>query len=309
MEQKFRIGISLSGFNTDGDLLLVLEKHGYEVINPAIKLRSAYDIAQMFSECEVIIAGTEPLHELVSNSKHLKLILRAGIGTDNIPIDICLQRNIKWVTCESEIVDSVANYVLSQVLNISMGIYQNMINLNNSWRNSMGKGIQNTSIGIIGFGRIGGSVGLKLSHFKFQDIGAYDVSQIGFLVSKENLKIRQVDLDECLANFNILTLHVPLNHSTKNLISYDQFKKMNSDTWIINTSRGEVINEEALIQALENKMIAGAILDVFATEPYKGKLTDLPNAILTPHIATFNLSTRTEVERNLVNIAVDFINS
>ena len=309
MEQKYRIGVSLSGFNPNGDLLLMLEKHGYEVKNPAIKLRNAYDIAEMFSECEVIIAGTEPLHELVSTSKHLKLILRAGIGTDNIPIDICLQRNIKWITCESEIVDSVANYVLSQVLNISMGVYQNLLNLNNSWRNSMGKGIQDTSIGLIGFGRIGSSVGSKLSHFKFRDIGAYDVSQNGFLVSKENLKIRQVDLDTCLTNFNILSLHVPLNDSTRNIIGYDQFKKMNSDTWIINTSRGEVINEEDLIQALKNKMIAGAVLDVFETEPYKGKLTDCPNAILTPHIATFNLSTRTAVERHLVNIAVDFINT
>ena len=304
-----KIGVSLEGFDPDGILTIILENNGYEVWNPKTKTKDSKQISKLFRDCDVIISGTEPLSYLVEDSTRLKLILRAGIGIDNIPTDVCELKQIKWFICELPIVESVSNYVLGQILNISSGVYQNFLCEQNSWRNSMGLGIQETSVGGIGFGRIGKSVVKKISNFGFQGIGVHDSIYDYNSAELTELNFKPIDFKNCLSNYDIITLHTPLNSSTRNLISFEELKLMKNSAWIINTSRGGVVDEDALFDALISNSIEGAVLDVFSAEPYTGKLLNLPNVILTPHIATFNLSTRRTVERQLIDKAVEFIDS
>ena len=310
MNKPLRIGISLAGFDFSGDLSALLIKNGYSLVIPEQPLKNAKDISSFFNNCEVIIAGSEPLHQLVVSSENLKLILRAGVGIDNFPPLLCESKGISWILSESQVIDSVTNYVLGNVLSITSGIHQNRIIAHPTWRNVMPKGVSESTIGIIGFGRIGSSLLNKLLQFPFAKFMIHDVSKIVLeeLFNLEQIdRIEQVDLETCLSQSDIVSLHIPLNSSTKNLLNDSNLSLMRQDSWLINTSRGEIVDESSLYEILKNQQLGGAVLDVFLEEPYTGPLIHLRNAILTPHIGTYNLHTRIEMETFLVDKALDYI--
>ena len=174
----------------------------------------------------------------------------------------------------------------------------------------MPKGICKSTIGIIGFGRIGSSLLNKLLQFPFAQFKIHDVSKIvleEYYNPEQIGRIEQVDLESCLSQSDIVSLHIPLNSSTKNLLNESNLSFMRKDSWLINTSRGGIIDEIALYEILEQHRLGGAVLDVFLEEPYTGPLIHLKNAVLTPHIGTYNLHTRIEMETFLVAKALDYI--
>lgn len=310
MTKHLRIGISLSGFDLNGDLSALLLDNGYSLVIPEQVLKNAQDIATFFNKCDVVIAGSEPLHQLVACSENLKLILRAGVGIDNFSPALCESKGISWVLAESQVIDSVSNFVLGNILNITSGVHQNRIMTNSTWRNVMPKGICKSTIGIIGFGRIGSSLLNKLLQFPFAQFKIHDVSKIvleEYYNPEQIGRIEQVDLESCLSQSDIVSLHIPLNSSTKNLLNESNLSFMRKDSWLINTSRGGIIDEIALYEILEQHRLGGAVLDVFLEEPYTGPLIHLKNAVLTPHIGTYNLHTRIEMETFLVAKALDYI--
>jgi D-3-phosphoglycerate dehydrogenase len=310
MNKPLRIGISLAGFDLSGGLSALLINNGYSLVVPEQPLKNANDIANFFDKCEVIIAGSESLHQLVASSENLKLILRAGVGIDNFPPTLCESKGISWVLTESQVIDSVSNYVLGNILSITSGVHQNRIMTHPSWRNVMPKGICKSTIGIIGFGRIGSSLLNKLLQFPFAQFKIHDVSKIVFEEHynfEQISRIEQVDLETCLSQSDIVSLHVPLNSSTKNLLNYSNLSLMRHDSWLINTSRGEIVDESSVYEILKHQRLGGAVLDVFLEEPYTGPLIHLKNAILTPHIGTYNLHTRIEMETFLVDKALEYI--
>lgn len=310
MSKRLRIGISLAGFDFGGQLSALLVKSGYTLVVPELPLKNAHDIAHFFGNCEVIIAGSEPLHRLVESSENLKLILRAGVGTDNFSPSLCDSKGISWTLAESQVAESVSDYVLGNILNITSGVHQNRIMSRPSWRNVMPKGICESTIGIIGLGRIGSLLLGKLLEFPFANFKVHDVSK--FILesnyTREQInRIEMVDLESCLSNSDIVSVHIPLNDSTKNLFGPSNLSLMRQDSWLINTSRGEIIDEQALYEILKKQQIGGAVLDVFVQEPYSGPLIQLENAILTPHIGTYNIHTRKKMESFLVKEAIEYI--
>jgi len=310
MKKRLRIGVSLAGFDFSGNLSALLTNNGYSLVTPEQPLKNAMDIANFFDKCDVIIAGSEPLHQLVTSSENLKLILRAGVGIDNFPPALCESKGISWILADSQVIDSVTNYVLANILSITSGLHQNRIMTQPTWRKVMPKGISESTIGIIGFGRIGSSLLNRLLQFPFAQFKIHDVSKI-ILEERFNLKqigrIEQVDLETCLSQSDIVSLHIPLNSSTKNLLNDSNLSLMRQDSWLINTSRGEIVDESSLYEILKHQRLGGAVLDVFLEEPYTGPLIHLKNAVLTPHIGTYNLHTRIEMERFLVDKALDYI--
>ena len=310
MTKHLRIGISLAGFDLSGDLSALLINNGYSLVVPEQPLKNAKDIASVFDKCEVIIAGSEPLHQLVASSESLKLILRAGVGTDNFSPSLCDSKGISWVLAESQVVDSVSNYVLGNILNITSGVHQNRIMTRPSWRNVMPKGICESTIGIIGLGRIGSLLLSKLLQFPFANFKIHDISEMvleDYYTREQLNRIERVDLESCLTQSDIVSLHIPLNESTKNLLGYSNLSLMRQDSWLINTSRGEIVDECALYEILKQRRLGGAVLDVFLEEPYSGPLIHLENAVLTPHIGTYNLHTRMKMESFLVSEALHYI--
>ena len=169
----------------------------------------------------------------------------------------------------------------------------------------IGSDVHGKTLGIIGLGRIGAAVAKRAKGFDM-DLIYYDVSRREGL--EEKLGIVYKSLDEVLSESDLVTIHVPLTEQTHHLIGQREFSMMKRTAYLINTSRGPVINEEALCEALKERVIAGAALDVFEQEPIdpESPLLGLDNIVVTPHIASASVETRTRMAvvaaENLVSV-------
>lgn len=220
---------------------------------------------------------------------NIKYILRAGVGLDNIDLKECKRRRIIVVNAPGANANSVAEFVIAlMILLLRNFSVQNYLIKNNQWRDKeyIGKELKNKTIGIIGCGAIGRILTEKLQVFQVKNIFGYDP----YLDKKTllNYKINKTSLINLIKSSDLITLHLPLTKETKNLITKKELTQMKKSSYIINTSRGGIINEKDLIWALKNKMIKGAAIDVFENEPKINKdFLKLENIIITPHIAGY----------------------
>jgi len=162
------------------------------------------------------------------------------------------------------------------------------------------------TLGIIGLGTIGKKLveitgGLQLKYL------AYDIIEDKVFAEKHNIKY--YDLSYLMENSDIISVHLNMTDENVDLVNMDRLKKMNPSSIIINTSRGEIINEHDLELAIKNGIIAGAGLDVFQKEPYNGPLTNYENVILTPHIGSYAREIRVAMEQEAVNNLIEELNN
>lgn len=219
---------------------------------------------------EGIIAGCEDYSEKVlSQMPRLRAISRVGVGTDNIDLDYCRDHNISIFTIvenRSAISTAVAEYVLEKMIH------------NARSRRPFPRQLNELCIGVIGRGHIGTMV-LKLLQPYGVCTFVYDIADEGHVPSREKFNFI-VEMSD------ILTIHVPKDKTTIDLISESVLKRMKPDACLINTSRGGIINEKALYDHLSNSSFQ-AYLDTMETEPYFGPLLKRENCFITPHIASF----------------------
>lgn len=219
----------------------------------------------------------------------LKFILKAGVGLDNIDMDEVKRKNIKVINAPGSNANAVAELVVCFMLMLLRNIRQQSHRLRHGeWRGNelMGEELKNKVIGFIGCGAIAKSAVQKIQVFDVREILGYDPYLDEQTLSK--FKIKKVSLDSLIKKSDILSLHLPLTKETKDLITLKEIKLMKKKSYIINTSRGGIINENDLIVALKNKIIAGAALDVFKNEPnFNPGFLSLDNVILTPHIGAY----------------------
>ncbi|MCL2706154.1 MAG: NAD(P)-binding domain-containing protein [Spirochaetaceae bacterium] len=223
-------------------------------------------------------------HDFLSKAKKLKFV-QTGAGFDNVEIEACTKRGV-WVSNAAG-VNAVA--VAEHVMAFIFSWYKNIHYLDNYMKTNedekklsyKGSELSGKTIGIIGVGAIGQNVAKFCNTFGMKVLG-YDLRKID---TTENIEF--VDLETIYSKSDIITVHIFLNDKTKHMINNDIFKKMKKDAIIINTARGPIIDEKALISALKNNDIAGACLDVFEKEPLAidSELRNLSNVILTPHTA------------------------
>lgn len=219
---------------------------------------------------------------LLDRAPHLKLV-QTGAGFDNVDLDACTQRGVYVANAAGVNAAAVAEHVFAFIL----CWYKNMTNLDTSLKqggynvNYTGAELTNKVIGVIGLGNIGRYVGRLAKAFGMRILG-YDIQP-----GEPGPDIERTDLTTLFKESDIISLHVFLNDQTRHMISSDQLAIMKPDVFLINTSRGPVIDESALIEALEEKRIGGAGLDVFENEPLSpdSPLRKLDNVILTPHTA------------------------
>ncbi len=248
-------------------------------------------------DASAILVGTEPVNSAyLDKAPKLKLVARFGVGYDSVDVDECTRRGI-LVTHTPEVLSSaVADHTWALILS-----YNRHIPLANSFTRSkwakregyipFGWDTENKTLGILGLGRIGLEVLKRAKGFPVKTI-YYDI------VRKENLEkeygIEYVSFDELLKRSDILTVHTSLNETSRGLMNREALWKMKPTALLINTSRGPVIVEKALIEALKEKKIAGAALDVFETEPtpLDNPLLRFENVVLTPHCASATWETR-----------------
>ena len=303
---RLKVHITTLPFNKDN--LAFLEKSFDVTINTLgrkIKNEEVYD--QVY-KADYVIAGTEKYdQELLSKLVNLKGISRVGIGIDNIDLDIAAKNNIKIFNTPEEPAKGVAELTLTFILNLLREISSHQLNLNQgNWERTLGKSLNEATISLIGGGRVAKNVSKFLLSAGVKKIKVFDILDLSTDPDWRHESISICGFEECLSNSDIVSLHVPMNEENKNMISKKELLVMGKNSYLINVSRGGLINEEDLYEALNSNLIKGAALDVFATEPYEGKLLECKNLIATPHVASSTEYVRDQMERraceNLINL-------
>jgi len=235
----------------------------------------------------IIVRGrTKLTKELIEKADNCKIIARVGVGLDNIDLDAAKAKNIRVINAIEAAMTSVAELVLGFMFALARQIPLGDRGIRDGeWLKNelVGTELKGKYFGIIGLGNIGKRLG-RLAKGLYMNIIGFDVIPIDEEFSKD-VGLMKTDLDTLLQSSDYVSLHVPLLDSTYHMIDAKKLSLMKKTAKIINTSRGGVIDEEALYEALKNGNLGGAALDVFENEPAtKNKLATLDNVILTPHI-------------------------
>ena len=264
----------------------VLEKNGLKVTyEPEI---TPEQTAEKIGDFEVVVvrSRTKMTRELIEKADKCKIIARVGIGLDNIDQEAAKEKNIRVINAVEGAITAVAELVIGLMLSLAREIPRADREIRNgNWikKELMGSELKGKYLGIIGLGNIGKRLG-RLARALNMNIIGYDVIPIDDEFSKE-VGLMKADLDTLLTSADYVSFHVPLLDSTHHMINAEKLKMMKNTARIINTSRGGVIDEEALYNSLKDGSLAGAALDVFEVEPAtENKLITLPNFIATPHI-------------------------
>ncbi len=254
---------------------------------------------------EIIIAGTEKYDkQTLDCCPSLKMISRVGIGMDSINHEECKKRNIHVINTPDAPSNAVAELTIAHILNLLRKISDMENNLRKGiWERYIGRDLSECSIGIVGCGRIGKLVFEKLQGFSTKIL----VNDIDSEQLKDFDKKSVSSLKNILKNCDIVSLHLPLDRPNKNFFSKKQLKKMKKNAILINTSRGEIVKNKDLYDWLKKNPKASAAIDVFETEPYKGKLRELPNCHLSPHAGSCTEKSRYLMEVGAVQNAIKFI--
>ncbi|MBI2252701.1 MAG: phosphoglycerate dehydrogenase [Armatimonadetes bacterium] len=292
-----KVLISPSSFSKK--YLEILKKKNLKIIlNPYGRTFTKEEIMRFLKDADYLIAGTEILNqEVLKKANKLKVISRLGLGMDNIDLKYARSSKIKVLKLNSGLEETVAELTLTLILSLLRDIpnYNQEIRAG-IWNKRMGNLLWGKKVGILGLGNIAKRLIEILKVFKVK-ILVNDINPDKKFIENNQLKL--VDFKTLLKESDILSLHLNYSRENENLISFNEFNLMKKDLILINTSRGKIINEEALYQALKNQKIKAAALDVFQEEPYNGKLKELNNVILTPHIGSYT-EAREEMEKQTV---------
>ena len=258
----------------------------------------------------VVRSATKVTADVIARATHLKVIARAGAGLDTIDVPAALDAGIGVINSPDANTIAVAELTLALILALARNLPQADASLKEGrWEKSalMGTGLSGKTLGIIGFGRIGRSVAERARAFHM-DIVTNQRRPTPELYLDAG--VAPVDLDELLAHSDFVTIHVPATEETERLVDADFLSKMKPSAWLINTSRGSVVDEQALLDALDGDRIQGAALDVFATEPaVDSRLAQHPKVIATPHIGASTSDAQTTVAIDVAEQMIELLTS
>jgi len=293
-----KIAIGPSSFAAvDQAPLNLLQENGLEIIpNPFNRKLTENEIIDHLKGVHGLLAGLEPLnHNVFAHCPDLRAIARVGIGMDNVELDAAANAGIIVSNTPDGPTDAVAEMTLAASLTLARNINSsNNAMHQKKWVKTIGVGIKNTNVLIIGYGRIGSKVS-KL----FRAMGAH-IFVCDSIISQNELGFDEelVTLEDGLKSADIITLHADGDNP---ILTETEFDNIEKGVIILNSARGNLIDENALINALDSGQVSSAWLDVFWNEPYTGKLTQFEQVLLTPHISTYTIQCRREMELAAAN--------
>jgi D-3-phosphoglycerate dehydrogenase len=246
------------------------------------------DLAEIIDRYDAIVirSATKLTADMIGRASHLKVIGRAGVGVDNVDVEAATRRGIIVANAPESTVVSAAEHTVGLLVALARNIPQAHAALKQGrWERKAYGGIElaGKTLGVLGFGRIGQQVARRAGGLGMRVI-AYDpfVSADRF----RELGVERVETPgDIYAAAEFLTLHLPLNAETTRSVGAAAFAEMRDGVRLINAARGELIDEDALVDALKSGKVAGAALDVFSEEPYAGPLLEFDNVVVTPHLA------------------------
>ena len=296
---------------TDG-----LEENGKAILGASAEVVdqsgiSADDLLKIIGEYDALIVRgrTKVNGAVLEAGKNLKVVGRAGVGVDNIDLEAARAQHVTVVNSPLATTVAVAELTMSLMLSLVREIPRADSSMKaGKWlkKEFEGRELYGKTLGVLGYGRIGSAVAARARAFEMK-ILAYDP-----LISAEEIKKRgaePVSMDELLRESDLITMHMPLTSESRNLLNADAFAKMKKGVYIICAARGGVIEEEALLAALESGKVSGAALDVFATEP-PGE-TDLvkhPRVIDSPHIGAQTVEAQYRAANDIAEEVLNALN-
>ncbi len=301
-----KVLVSPSSFGQCGlEPLEILKQAGYEVINnPFGRKLTEDEVIEHASDAVGIVAGVEPLNKKVmDNLPNLKCISRVGVGMDSVDLEYAKSKGITVVNTPDGPTRAVAELTIALTMSLLRRVTKADKNIKNKiWKKEIGNLILDKTVGIFGFGRIG-----KETAKLFQGLGAkviaYDLFPDNEYANAND--IAMVTAEELFEFADIITIHVPGNKDKSPVISIDELKLMKKSAYLVNISRGGVVDEEALFNVLNTNGIVAAATDVFVNEPYEGKLLELDNIILTPHLGSYAEEAKLKMEIDAVNNLIE----
>ena len=286
----------------------MLENEGIEfLINPFNKKITEDQLADLVTDFDVIIAGTEPITEKVmKRASHLKFISRVGIGLDSVDLIASQKCGIKVSYTPNAPSPAVAELTIGLMLSLLRSIHVSNSQMHQGeWYRHFGRRLEEVTIGIIGVGRIGTHVLNKIKGFNTSKFMVNDILPNKNLDSE--FELEWTSKEKIYRDADIISLHLPLTHLTKNLIRKKHLQQMRPDALLINTSRGGIINEVDLYEVMNSGHLSGAAIDVFEQEPYKGNLREIERCILTAHIGSMSVDCRMRMEIESTKEAIRFL--
>jgi D-3-phosphoglycerate dehydrogenase len=290
-----KIAITTTTFGEyDNSYIKICEDKGFDiVINPYGRKMQPEELVEFAKEAVGIVAGTEFItKDTLKKLPNLKVISRCGTGMDNIDLETARSLNIKVFNTPDAPTLAVAELTLGLILALLRKINTVDRDIRSSkWEKRMGNLLSGKKVGIVGFGRIGRKVAELLATFKC------DIAYADPFIEDNLLGFNKLSKEDLLKWADIVSLHV----SAKEIILGEkELNLMNKGSWLINVSRGGVVDEKALYKFLKDGWIYGAALDVFEKEPYNGPLKELDNIILTSHIGSYAKEVRIKMEKEAV---------
>ncbi|MBD3397943.1 3-phosphoglycerate dehydrogenase [Candidatus Micrarchaeota archaeon] len=263
--------------NMNPGALEKVKETGAEVIYKPDSLEDAVSDAEVL----VVRSATKVTEGLLSKAPKLKAVIRGGVGLDNIDQDACRKRGVEVANTPGASTNAVAELALGLAIATSRNIQKAHLSMKEGkWekKSLSGTELHGKTFGLIGCGRIGTLTGEKAHRLGMKVVGYNPPPR------HVSSFMEYVELDELFRNADIISLHVPLNQNTEKMINTESISKMKEGVIIINTARGQIIDEDALYDACKSGKVRAAALDVYCEEPYKGKLLELDNVFFTPHI-------------------------
>jgi D-3-phosphoglycerate dehydrogenase / 2-oxoglutarate reductase len=246
------------------------------------------DLAEIIGGYEGIVvrSATKLTADVLERAERLKVIGRAGVGIDNVDVEAATRLGIVVANAPESTVVSAAEHTIGLLVGLARNIPQAHAALSaGRWERSAWGGIElaGKTLGVLGFGRIGQQVARRALGLGMRVV-AYDP-----FVAEERVRELGAEpadsTDDVLAAADFLTLHLPLTDETRGLLDREAFGRMRAGVRLVNAARGELVDEAALVEALESGTVAGAALDVFSSEPYDGPLLGRAHVVVTPHLA------------------------
>lgn len=288
------------------ELFKQIEELGFEIVrNDTGAILSEAAMCEKIADCDAVILGVDPCNEKVlSCAPKLKVIARYGVGLDNVALDVCKSRGIKVTRTVGANSNAVADYAFALMLAVARKVV--VIDgrcRKKDWGKETGIDIFGKTLGIVGLGSVGKCVARRAAGFGMRILASdpyFDkefASQYGVI---------QASVDEICAQADVITLHSLLTAETRNLMSRERIAGLKNDCILINTARGELVDEAALLDALVEKKIYGAGLDVFSKEPpADSRWFELGNVVLGSHTSSSTVGTTNRMGQMCVSALRD----
>jgi D-3-phosphoglycerate dehydrogenase len=255
----------------------------------------------------IVRSATKVTREVIEAADQLKVIVRAGVGLDNVDLEAASNNGVEVLNTPEAPTVSVAEMVFSLMFALARNVTQADSSMKDErWEKKKLRGVElwKKNLGIAGFGRIGQEVARMGKAFGM-NILSYGGSRL--IEASKEIGASPVSLDELLAKSDYLSIHVPMKPETEGMISAKELKKMRESAFLINTARGGVVDEQALLAALEKGQIAGAGVDVFENEPPTDwALAKHPKVVATPHLASSTFEAQNRVGELTAEKIIEF---